>query len=265
VEVVATLRGPSLADAAAQNRELASVTTRGRRLQLSSPSSVGYIEQLNREQTVVAKRIARAIPGSYVHWRYSVTLNGLAVVVPRDAVSRLARVPGVARVWSSAVYRPSLDNLDRTPALIGAPIVWGPTLANAGQGVKIGIIDQGIDQTHPFFSPAGFQYPPGFPKGNTAFTTPKVIVARSFVPAGVTAPASVLPFANLGGDDDHGTHVAGIAAGDNGTPAPFFSTQPLSASLRARISGTTRRSPCRARAAASTGTRPRSRRRSTRP
>ena len=55
--------------------------------------------------------------------------------------------------------------------------------------MKIGIIDQGIDQTHPFFNSAGYQYPQGYPKGNTAFTTPKVIVARSFVPPGVTSPA----------------------------------------------------------------------------
>src|SRR5262249_19965970 len=88
--------------------------------------------------------------------------------------------------------------------------------------------DQGIDQTHPFFSSAGFQYPAGFPKGNTAFTTPKVIVARSFVPAGVTAQASVLPFANLGGDHEHRPHVPRIADGDNGTQAPFFTTQPVS-------------------------------------
>jgi subtilisin family serine protease len=225
VEIVVTLRAPALADAATSERELASLTMRKNRLQLDSPSSVSYLEELNREQTVVAKRIENAIPGSYVHWRYGITINGLAVVVPRNAVERLARVPGVARVWQSATYTPSLD---RTPALIGAPIVWGPALTNTGQGIKIGIIDEGIDQTHPFFNPAGFQYPPGYPKGNTAFTTPKVIVARSFVPPGVTAPASVLPFAGLGGDDDHGTHVAGIAAGDHGTLAPFFTTQPLS-------------------------------------
>jgi subtilisin family serine protease len=223
--VVVTLKAPALADAAVANRTLASFTTRGRRLQLASPSSVSYLEQLRREQTVVEHHIAKAIPGASVHWRYGVTLNGLAVVVPRGSVARLARVPGVAQVWSSATYKTSLD---RTPQLIGAPIVWGATLSNAGQGMKIGIIDQGVDQTHPFFNPAGYQYPAGYPKGNTAFTTPKVIVARSFVPSGVTAPASTLPFANLGGDDEHGTHVAGIAAGDHGTLAPFFTTQPLS-------------------------------------
>ncbi|MFL6014157.1 MAG: S8 family peptidase [Gaiellaceae bacterium] len=225
VEVVVTLRAPALADAAVSSRALAAFTTRGRRLQLASPASVGYLQRLDREQTAVAQRIAKAIPGAYVHWRYSVTLNGLAVVVPRGSVARLALVPGVARIWSSATYSASLD---RTPQLIGAPIVWGPTLSNAGQGMKIGIIDQGIDQTHPFFNPAGYQYPAGYPKGNAAFTTPKVIVARSFVPPGVTGSESTLPFANLGGDDEHGTHVAGIAAGDHGTMAPFFSTQPLS-------------------------------------
>ena len=107
MEVVVTLEAPALADAAAGDRTLASFTTRGRRLQLASPSSVGYLEQLDREQTAVERRIAKAIPGAYVHWRYGVTLNGLAVVVPRGSVARLARVPGVARVWSSATYSPS--------------------------------------------------------------------------------------------------------------------------------------------------------------
>ena len=49
--------------------------------------------------------------------------------------------------------------------------------------MKIGIIDDGLDQSHPFFNPAGFTMPAGFPKGNTAYTTPKVIVARAFAPA----------------------------------------------------------------------------------
>ena len=105
--------------------------------------------------------------------------------------------------------------LDRTPQLIGAPSVWGPTLATAGEGMKIGIIDDGIDQTHPFFSPTGYSYPTGFPKGQTAYTTPKVIVARAFAPPGTTYAPARLPFDQ--GSSEHGTHVAGIAAGDDGT------------------------------------------------
>ena len=57
----------------------------------------------------------------------------------------------------------------------------------------------------------------GFPKGQTAYTTPKVIVARAFAPATpVYRNSRTLPFdPEL---SDHGTHVAGIAAGDNNTP-----------------------------------------------
>ena len=146
--------------------------------------------------------------------------------------------PGVAHVWPSVTYHTLLD---RTPQLIGAPTVWGPTLATAGQGMKIAIVDDGIDQTHPFFAPAGFAYPAGFPKGQTAYTTPKVIVARAFAPATPRLRATrQLPFdPEL---SDHGTMWPGIAAGDNNTttrtgvpsvwashPAPISATTRLSA------------------------------------
>ena len=191
------------------------------RLDLRSPSSLSYIALLHAEQDAVAARIATAIPGAYVHWRYDVTLNGLAVVVPAGKITALTHVPGVAKVWSSATYH---STLDRTPQLIGAPTLWGPTLATAGQGMKIAVIDEGVDQTHPFLSPAGFTMPAGYPKGDTTFTTAKVIVARAFAP-----PRPVWKYANLPFDpenSEHGTHVAGIAAGDYGTKAVGYPGSP---------------------------------------
>ena len=68
----------------------------------------------------------------------------------------------------------------RGPEQIGADKLWGPNLETAGDGMKIGIIDNGLQATHPYFDPTGFSYPPGFPKGKTALTTPKVIVQRAF-------------------------------------------------------------------------------------
>jgi hypothetical protein len=60
--------------------------------------------------------------------------------------------------------------------------------------------------------------PPGFPKGQLRFTTAKVIVARAFAPkTGATAPSVRLAFSD--DDSSHGTHVAGIAAGNADTPA----------------------------------------------
>ena len=50
--------------------------------------------------------------------------------------------------------------------------------------MKVAIVDDGVDQEHPFLDPTGFSYPPGFPKGTTGSTTPKVIVARGFAGRG---------------------------------------------------------------------------------
>ncbi|MGH3049586.1 MAG: S8 family serine peptidase, partial [Gaiellaceae bacterium] len=145
-----------------------------------------------------------------------------AVVVPRSQLARLKEIPG-ATVWPNVTYhdlrdtRGSAAKLNVTPGLIGATNLWGPDLATAGQGMKIAILDDGIDQTHEFFSPAGFSYPAGFPKGNTAYTTPKVIVARSF-----PSPSTSWKYADRPFDpkySEHATHVAGIAAGDHGTIA----------------------------------------------
>ena len=59
--------------------------------------------------------------------------------------------------------------------------------------------------------------PPGFPKGQTAYTTAKVIVARAFAPASTTWKNARKPFDPL--QSEHATHVAGIAAGDANTTA----------------------------------------------
>jgi subtilisin family serine protease len=155
-----------------------------------------------------------------VRWHYSIVLDALAVDLPTRAVSRLGRLPGVAQVYPSVRYHSlggTSATLNQTPALIGAPTLWGPQLTTAGNGMKIGIVDDGVNQTHPFFSPNGFSMPAGFPKGNTAYTTAKVIVARAFPPASPKYANANLPFDPE--ESEHATHVAGIAAGDHGTPA----------------------------------------------
>ena len=168
---------------------------------------------LDAAQAALAERID-ALPGAEVRWRYRLVANGMAVVLPRAQVGRLAALPGVARVFGSARYRPQLD---RSPQQIGAPALWGPGLENSGQGLKIAIIDEGIDHTHPFFSPAGYAMPSGFPKGQTAYTNAKVIVARAFPPANAAWKNASKPFDPV--HSSHGTHVAGIAAGNAGTTA----------------------------------------------
>jgi subtilisin family serine protease len=195
-EVVVVLKKPALAVAM------------GRRAR----HSPGYLRALEADQAAVEHEIARRIPSAHVRWRYRFVLDGLAVVVPRRQVAVLATVPGVAHVYPSVEYHASLD---QSVPLIKAPQLWGPTRATAGQGIKIGIIDDGVDQGHPFFSPTGFTMPAGFPKGNSAYTSAKVIVARAFPPPGATWKYASRPFDPS--MSEHATHVAGIAAGDYDT------------------------------------------------
>jgi subtilisin family serine protease len=214
VEVLVTLKPPPLAEVYARQHTLAySSFTRPNRLLMSAPASRNYLRQLDLAQRALQARIRTSIPGALVRWRFGVVLNGFAVVVPRAQLPKLSRIAGSAEVWPSLGYHTLLD---MTPQIIGAPTLWGPTLSTAGQGVKIAIVDDGIDQRHPFFAPAGYAYPAGFPKGQAAYTTPKVIVARAFAPATPAYANAKLPFdPDL---SDHGIHVAGIAAGNNNTP-----------------------------------------------
>jgi subtilisin family serine protease len=198
-EVVVTLKAPPL-------------SAFGRSLQ--SASHVEYMRRVDAAQDELATRIVDTVPGAQIRWRYQLVANGFAVTLPRGDTSALAHIPGVEAVWPNVRYHVSRASLG--PEQIGADKLWGPTFATAGDGMKIGVIDDGLDASNPYFDPNGFQYPPGFPKGQTRFTTPKVIVQRTF------APPTSYKYANTPFDPSesfHATHVAGIAAGDHGTTA----------------------------------------------
>ncbi len=163
------------------------------------------------------------IPAARIRWHYAVALDGVSVVLPSSDLARLRALPG-ATVWPSVTYHALRDTpasaasavANPGPSLIGATALWGPTLATAGEGIKIGLVDDGIDQAHPYFKPSGLSYPPGFPKGNTAYTSPKVIVARAFASPSTHWKYAARPYDPV--FSFHATHVAGIAAGDYGTP-----------------------------------------------
>ena len=182
---------------------------------LLSASHRDYLARIDAEQSLVTQRVQTALPAAHVRWHYRLIANGLAVVLPRSEVAKLTQIQGVAEVWPNVRYHALRDT--GGPEQIGADALWGDNFDTAGNGMKIGIIDDGLDATHPYFDPNGFQYPPGFPKGLTKYTTPKVIVQRVFTPASPTSKYSALPFDPV--NSFHATHVAGIAAGDHGTVA----------------------------------------------
>jgi subtilisin family serine protease len=212
VQVVVRLDAPGLAQAVEKSRALSSASKQ-RRLDLRAAPSRAYLAELDAAHLRFERALSVAVPSARVRWNYRIVLNALAVVVRDRDVGRLAKLPGVRDVLPSAGYD---LNLDQSPGVIGADRLWNDSLSTRGDGMKIGILDDGVDQSHPFFNPGGYAMPAGFPKGQTAFTTSKVIVARAFPPPGASSPHAGEPF-----DPDesgHGTHVAGIAAGNPGTP-----------------------------------------------
>ena len=200
VELVVTLKAPAL-------------SAFGRSLQ--SASHTDYLRRVDAAQNELARRIVAAVPGAQIRWRYRLVANGFAVVVPSGAASELARIPGVDAVWPNVRYHAS--STLGGPEQIGADQLWGPTFATAGNGMKIAVIDDGLDATNPYFNPSGFQYPAGFPKGQTRYTTTKVIVQRTFAPPSPTWKYANTPFDPE--NSEHATNVAGIAAGDHDTLA----------------------------------------------
>ena len=189
------------------------------KLDVRSPSSRAYVARLDRLQTRVAAQIRRTIPQASIGRRFTLLLDALTVTLPGSRLPALLASPSVAKVYPSLSYTLATN---RSPALIGADALRQASGAD-GRGVKIAVVDDGIDQTNPFFDAAGFSYPAGFPRGDTDATTAKVIVARVF-PGPNAGRAGRLPVDPA--SSFHGTHVAGIAAGVSGTAAPAGSDHP---------------------------------------
>lgn len=124
--------------------------------------------------------------------RFTHAFNGIGVWMPGRAVPEVASMAGVRTVTlnQERVYL----TLDRSIPFVGAPRIWerlGPeNLPLKGEGVIVAVIDTGLDWTHPALG--GFAEAPN----------DKVVHVVSFTGED--------PMDNFG----HGTHVAGIIAGD---------------------------------------------------
>jgi subtilisin family serine protease len=193
---------------------------------LTSAHRQVYGRALAAAQARARAHLLAAIPSARIVYRYRIVADGFALVVPTSDLGELTRIPGVSKVWPNLTYhelavrRTTVTRaqvLNQGPQVIGADKLWGNGLTTAGEGIKIGIIDDGIDAKHAYFDPAGFTYPEGYPKGITRAATPKVIVQRTFAPANPPYVFAKAPFDPSQNGSFHATHVAGIAAGDHNT------------------------------------------------
>jgi subtilisin family serine protease len=172
-----------------------------------------YEQYLDARREDVIGRLRARIPEAEVGAQYRTVWNGFALSGPAGSVRELATLPGVAAIHRVREYFPALD---ASNAAMGAPVFWSALGGDdrAGAGMKVGIIDTGVDFSNPMFSDPTLTPPDGFPKGDGALANGKVIVAKFFQSAADANDAN----ANLGhrtAQDlvGHGSHSAGVAAG----------------------------------------------------
>jgi hypothetical protein len=186
-----------------------------RRTVLRSLEAVRYQRQIEDNQLRFLSTLAQGASGLgarrlEVLGRRTYLLNMLLVRAPVSEIERLGEMPEVRAVYPNHELHPLLDS---APFLMGAPALWEAVggVGQAGQGMKIGIIDSGISQDHPMFQGEGFTAPVGFPLGNVGYTNDKVIVARNYVKPefGLKEQENQTPEDELG----HGSQVAGVAGG----------------------------------------------------
>jgi len=168
----------------------------------------------------VSQQQARMAPmlsgqGARILSSQRVGANGFRVKVRASQVAALKSLPGVRSVGRVEIHKP--DNIDSVP-WIGAPAAWASV--GRGEGVKIAIIDTGIDYTHADFGGSGDPAVYASMDKNVVaagtFPTAKVVGGWDFAGADYNAddPESVpAPDPNPIDGNGHGTHVAGTAAG----------------------------------------------------
>jgi hypothetical protein len=146
-----------------------------------------FVAQLARREP--ARFGARGAGGLRVVRAYDRLMAGVALEAPASALAMLRAMPGVARVDPDL---PVHTLLDRSVPQVGGDRVR-TILQVTGRGVRVGIVDTGVDYHHPAL---GGAFGPG-----TRVAGGEDLVNHDNDPMD---------------DHGHGTHVAGIVAGNGG-------------------------------------------------
>jgi minor extracellular serine protease Vpr len=185
---------------------------KGKKIDFSSSAVKSYRAQLNNQRNEFKQWLQANAPKAKVTGEVDISLNAVAVKLNGESLQRIAAAPMVKAAQFEGVYRPLIDDPDL--ALVHAVQAWGigaGTAAAKGDGVKVAIVDSGIDITHPCFSDAG--YPAQAQSGGQKFTNNKVIFAGVFNNKSGSQNHTPAPI------NTHGTHVAGTVACNESTPA----------------------------------------------
>lgn len=214
---------PSLRNSAGRNQVI---------VRLQSPAAAEYDGDspgarmsrkvnIQSEQAALISRLRAKAPDLKVIAQTQLVLNAVFIEVDAAFLPALAEDAAVTRVAPIGDYE---IDLSETVPYIGAAAVQAAGVD--GSGVKVAILDSGIDYTHANMGGAGTleaylaahggdPFNPLSATRDGLFPTEKVVDGYDFV-------GELWPFDDLAPDDDpidyqgHGSHVADITAGENG-------------------------------------------------
>jgi len=174
-------------------------------IELTAPAAIAAPNDASRLATrqLVAAAQAALMPqlaslNARVLFHTSMVYAGVAVSIPAEQLDRLRALPGVAR---AALISPKLPS-DITPSTqAGVQPIVAAIAAATGRGLRIGMIDRGIDYTHADFGG------PGTPLAFIA-NDPNIIEPGSF------------PTAKVDGFDFAGDNYDASALLGSDTPTP---------------------------------------------
>ena len=203
---------------------------------------VGVIVQLedgaSREGAIneINRAVAAQFPGAsaQVEREYDNVLTGFALKAPAGALDAIRRAPGVRAAFlereghvndgatlDSEGGLEAARNGGQDPANLSAQLMMRTDqVAQKGEGKVIAVIDTGVDTTHQAFTGELAGTPPLTPQKVAALTSQLgegktgVYISQKFPFAYDYADGDNDASPREGGSGFHGTHVAGIAAGN---------------------------------------------------
>ena len=190
----------------------------GHKLDLAAANVALYASYLHMRHASFQAWVSSNAPWAQVVREYSLSFNGVAIQTNGNSINNLANAPGVVAVTPDWIYYPTMDV---SVPLIKANAVWpslgiNPTTGAIGDlaGVKVGVIDTGIDDSHPFIA--------------SCRAAGSITHDVFFSGTGLFDPSRTLFF-------DHGTHVSGTIGGCYTTGTVTVDGQPMG--LAAPMSG----------------------------
>ncbi|MDQ0416198.1 minor extracellular serine protease Vpr [Croceifilum oryzae] len=117
--------------------------------QLKSSPAKDYQAQMKEALNQAEKKLTKVNSKVKVKQRFDTVFSGFAVSIPANQIHKLASMPEVKAVYPALKYKA----LSTGGSTVGAPEVWklkdAQGLPVDGRGIKVAVIDTGIDSKHP--------------------------------------------------------------------------------------------------------------------